>query len=66
MKKHFFCALVLAASLVPGLAWALLCFVAVALLRLPLAAVLLGMGGLSSVWAWRQLAQLEKHSGPPT
>ena len=50
----------------PGLAWALLCFVAVALLRLPLAAVLLGMGGLSSVWAWRQLAQLEKHSGPPT
>ncbi len=49
---------------VPGLAWALLCFVAVALLRLPLAAVLLGMGGLSSVWAWRQLAKIEKHPGP--
>ena len=38
----------------------------VALLRLPLATVLLGMGGLSSIWAWRQLAQLEKHAGPPT
>jgi chromate transporter len=50
---------------VPGLAWALLCFVAVALLRLPLAAVLLGMGGLSSVWAWRQLAKIEQHPGPP-
>ncbi len=49
---------------VPGLAWALLCFVAVAMLRLPLAAVLLGMGGLSSVWAWRQLAKIEKYPGP--
>lgn len=49
---------------VPGLAWALACFVAVALLRLPLAWVLLGMGGLSCVWAWRQLAELETHRGP--
>lgn len=49
---------------VPGLTWALACFVAVALLRLPLAWVLLGMGGLSCVWAWRQLAELETHRGP--
>ncbi len=35
-----------------------LSFVAVALLRAPLAAVLLGLGGVASVWAYRQLGCL--------
>jgi chromate transporter len=43
----------------PGLAWALLCFVAVALLRAPLVWVLLGMGGVSCIGAWRQLRRME-------
>ena len=47
----------------PGLAWALACFVAVALLRIPLAWVLLGMGGVSCVWAWRQLQRAEAQRG---
>lgn len=37
---------------------AALSFVAVALLHLPLAAVLLGLGGVAFVWAYRQLGRL--------
>ena len=32
-------------------------FIAVALMRVPLNGVLLGLGGLASLWAWRQLGQ---------
>jgi chromate transporter len=35
-------------------------FVAIALLRLPLIWVLLGLGGLAALWAYRQLGRLEK------
>ncbi len=35
-------------------------FVAIALLRLPLIWVLLGLGGLGALWAYRQLGQREK------
>lgn len=35
-------------------------FVAIALLRLPLIWVLLGLGGLGALWAYRQLGRLEK------
>jgi chromate transporter len=35
-------------------------FVAIALLRLPLIWVLLGLGGLGMLWAYRQLGRLEK------
>jgi chromate transporter len=34
-------------------------FVAIALLRLPLIWVLLGLGGLAALWAYRQLGHLE-------
>lgn len=37
-------------------------FVAIALLRMPLIWVLLGLGGIGSVWAYRQLGRLEKAS----
>jgi chromate transporter len=42
--------------------WALaaMTFVAVALLRLPLIWVLLGLGGMGALWAYRQLGQLER------
>ncbi len=33
-------------------------FVAIALLRLPLVGVLLGLGGLASLWAWHRLGEL--------
>lgn len=36
---------------------AIVSFVAIALLRLPLASVLFGLGGLACVWAYRQLGQ---------
>lgn len=39
--------------------FAVLSFIAIALLRLPLAWVLLGVGGLACVWAYRQLAPAE-------
>ena len=39
-------------------ALALLTFVAIALLRIPLLWVLLGLGGAASIWAWHQLGQL--------
>jgi chromate transporter len=38
-------------------------FVAIALLRLPLAGVLLGLGGVASLWAWHRLGQQTAH--PP-
>jgi chromate transporter len=42
--------------------WALAAatFVAIALLRLPLIWVLLGLGGLGALWAYRQLGRLEQ------
>ncbi len=42
-----------------GLAWAALAFVCVAVLRWPLAWALLGLGGVSCLWAWRQIQRLE-------
>ncbi|MDD2879320.1 MAG: chromate transporter [Rhodoferax sp.] len=41
-------------------ALAAITFVAIALLRLPLIWVLLGLGGLGALWAYRQLGRLEK------
>ena len=35
-------------------------FVAIALLRLPLIWVLLGLGGLGALWAYRQLGRISK------
>ena len=49
-----------------GLAGVGLCFVAVAWLRIPLLWVLMGMGGISCVWAWRQLRRMEMHEGTRT
>ena len=40
-------------------ALAAITFVAVAILRLPLILVLLGLGGVASLWAWRQLGRAE-------
>lgn len=40
-------------------------FVAIALLHLPLAGVLFGLGGLAGLWAWRQLGQLETRKAKP-
>jgi chromate transporter len=44
------------------ISWALaaMTFVAIALLRLPLIWVLIGLGGLGALWAYRQLRKLEK------
>jgi chromate transporter len=39
---------------------ALACFVAVALLRVPLAAVLLVLGGASCAWAYRQIGNMQR------
>jgi chromate transporter len=50
------------------LACGLLCtatFVAIALVRLPLAGVLLGFGGAASLWAWRQLGHLSAPKAKP-
>ena len=41
-----------------GLAWALLSFVCVAFLRWPLIWVLIGLGGVSCLWAARQLQRI--------
>lgn len=41
-----------------GLAWTALAFVCVAVLRWPLATVLLVLGGVSCAWSWRQLRRL--------
>ena len=46
-------------------AFAVLGFVAVAWLRLPLAWVVLGLGGLACVWAYSQLAQAKQVEGSP-
>lgn len=46
-------------------AFAALSFVAVGLLRVPLAAVLLGMGGIAFVWAYRQLGRLPLSQDAP-
>jgi chromate transporter len=42
--------------------WALIAitFVAIALLRLPLIWVLLGLGGVAALWAYRQLGRIER------
>jgi chromate transporter len=42
--------------------WAItaITFIAIALLRLPLIWVLLGLGGLGALWAYRQLGRLER------
>ena len=42
-----------------GLIWVAVCFVAVALLRVPLLFTLLGLGGLACVWAWYRLGVIE-------
>jgi len=41
-------------------ALAAMTFVAIALLKLPLISVLLGLGGIGALWAYRQLGRLEK------
>lgn len=41
---------------------AALAFTAIALLRLPLAWVVLGLGGCSMAWAWRQLRRAEREA----
>ena len=41
-------------------ALAAITFIAIALLRLPLIWVLLGLGGVGALWAYRQLGRLEK------
>jgi chromate transporter len=46
-----------------GLVWAALSFVCVALLRWPLIWVLLSLGTLSCLWAWRQIKHLESEVG---
>lgn len=43
--------------------FAIASFVAIALLRWPLAAVLLGIGGLACVWAYRQLGDAQATEG---
>jgi chromate transporter len=43
-----------------GVAWAAMAFFSVAILRLPLALVLLALGGLSCLWAWRQLKRTQE------
>lgn len=43
--------------------FAALTFVAIALFRVPLAAVLLGVGGLACAWAYRQLGQVTNGKG---
>lgn len=47
-----------------GLAWAVLAFVCVALLRWPLIWVLLGLGGVSCLWAARQLGRVSRGAAP--
>ena len=42
-----------------GLLWVAVCFVAVALLRVPLLFTLLGLGGLACAWAWHRLGVIE-------
>jgi chromate transporter len=44
-------------------ALAAMTFVAVALLRWPLAWVLAGLGGLAWMWAYRQLGVARSHAG---
>nr|WP_295770378.1 chromate transporter [Rhodoferax sp.] len=46
-------------------AFAVVSFIAIALLRLPLAWVLLGVGGLACVWAYRQLDSTKPAEGSP-
>ncbi len=48
-----------------GLGWAILAFVCVAILRWPLAVVLLLMGGVSCAWSWRQLKHKAASGGSP-
>jgi chromate transporter len=43
-----------------GLAWVIIGFVVVALLRVPLAVSLLTLGGTACVWAWWQLRRQEE------
>lgn len=45
-----------------GLVWVAVCFVAVALLRVPLAFSLLVLGGAACAWAWYRLARAEARS----
>jgi chromate transporter len=45
--------------------FAVLSFIAIGLLRLPLAWVLLGVGGLACVWAYSQLASARSAEGSP-
>lgn len=44
---------------------AVLSFVAIALLRLPLVWVLLGVGGVACIWAYRQLGRTRRMEGTP-
>jgi chromate transporter len=44
---------------------AVLSFVAIALLRLPLVWVLLGVGGVACIWAYRQLGRTRQMEGTP-
>ena len=45
--------------------FAVLSFIAIALLRLPLVWVLLGVGGLACIWAYSQLASTQQARGLP-
>ena len=45
------------------IALAAITFIAVGVLRLPLAWVLLALGGVACAWAYRQLGVLPTHSG---
>lgn len=50
-----------------GVCWglAVLSFLAIALLRLPLVWVLLGVGGVACIWAYRQLGSARQTEGAP-
>lgn len=45
-----------------GLAWVIIGFITVALLRVPLAISLLTLGGSACVWAWMQLGRQERQA----
>ncbi len=45
-------------------AFAALTFIAIGWLRLPLVGVLLGLGGLAGLWAWRQLGRASSTPAP--
>ena len=46
-------------------AWAAITFIAVAIFRVPLIWVLLGLGGIASLWAYRQLGRVNAREAKP-